>query len=172
VNASKYRLQVATDNAFATVVRDTTVIDTAATLVSSLTSNTDYYWRVRSENFGGASAYSTARLFTTGTQTGVEAIAGALPEQFELFQNYPNPFNPSTVIRYNIPAKSHVNITIFDMLGREVATLVDEVQAASSYRVDWNARGMSSGMYFYRILARSQDGSGSFSATKKLILMR
>jgi len=132
----------------------------------------DYYWRVRSENLGGASAYSTARLFTTGTQTGVEEIAGALPEQFELFQNYPNPFNPSTVIRYNIPMKAHVNITIFDVLGRAVATLVDEVQAASSYKVDWNATGMSSGMYFYRIHARSQDGSGDFTATKKLLLMR
>lgn len=172
VNATKYRLQIATDNAFATVVKDTTVLDTTVVLSTPLAANTDYYWRVRAENFGGASAYSTARLFTTGTATGVQELAGAIPKEFALYQNFPNPFNPSTMIRYDVPTAAYVTVTVFDMLGRTVATLVDGIQEPRSYQVDWNATGMSSGMYFYRIVARSQDGSGVFTATKKLLLMK
>lgn len=172
VNATKYRLQVASDNAFAAVVRDTTVIDTTAMLSSPLAANADYYWRVRAENLGGASAYSTARLFSTGTVLDVEDLGGAVPQEFALLQNYPNPFNPSTMIRYDLAASAHVNITVFDVLGRVVTTLVDEVQSASRYSVNWNATGLSSGIYFYRIYARSQDGARDFTSTKKLILMK
>jgi hypothetical protein len=172
VNATKYRLQVASDNAFATVVSDTTVIDTTALLATQLAANSDYYWRVRAENQGGAGAYSTARLFTTGTVLDVEETGGAVPKEFALLQNYPNPFNPSTIISYSLPKASHVTLTVFDVLGRVVATLVDGVQTASNHRVEWNASGISSGMYFYRIHALSEDGSGSFTATKKLVLMK
>ncbi len=173
LNATKYRLQIATDNAFASVVKDTTVaLDTTCTLRSPLALNADYYWRVRAENLGGASAYSTARLFTTGTVLDVEDLGGVVPKEFALLQNYPNPFNPSTMIRYDLAASAHVNITIFDVLGRVVATLVDEVQSASRYSVNWNATGLSSGIYFYRIYARGQDGARDFTSTKKLILMK
>ncbi|OGU27828.1 MAG: hypothetical protein A2X66_02935 [Ignavibacteria bacterium GWA2_54_16] len=173
LNATKYRLQIASDNAFATIVRDTTVaLDTTCVLRTPLGLNADYYWRVRAENLGGASAYSTARLFTTGTVLDVEDLGGAVPQEFALLQNYPNPFNPSTLIRYDLAASAHVNIAIFDVLGRVVTTLVDEVQSASRYSVNWNATGLSSGIYFYRIYARSQDGARDFISTKKLILMK
>ncbi len=172
LNATKYRLQVATDNAFATVVRDTLVLDTTATLSEPLSMSSDYYWRVRAENIGGASDYSTARLFTTGTVLDVEAIAGVVPKEFTLFQNYPNPFNPSTTIRYDIPRTAHVTISIYDVLGRVVAKLVDGIQRANSYSVQWNPSGLSSGIYFCRIQAQSQDGSASFTSVKKLIFMK
>jgi hypothetical protein len=172
INATKYRLQIASDNAFATIVRDTTVLDTSAVLSASLTSNTDYYWRVNAQNLGGAGAFSTARLFTTGTATGVESLNSGAPKEFALYPNYPNPFNPSTTIRYDIAKNAYVRITIYDMLGRSIATLVDGNQVTSSYKVDWTPTNVGSGMYFCRIEARSLDGSGTFSAVKKLLFMK
>ena len=172
LNATKYRLQIATDNAFATVVRDTTVaLDTTAVLQSPLDANADYYWRLNAQNIGGASAYSTARLFSTGTTLAVDEVA-QLPKAYGLSQNYPNPFNPSTKISYDVPRNSQVKIVIYDVLGRVVATLVDGVQAANRYTVDWNASNVSTGVYFYRMTAKSVDGSGDFTSVKKLLLMK
>jgi hypothetical protein len=92
------------------------------------------------------------------------------PFGFALSNNYPNPFNPSTKIRYEIPAAEKVSIKIYDVLGNEIKTLVDEFKDAGYYEVDFSAVGgadnLSSGVYFYRIV------SGSFSETKKMVLMR
>jgi hypothetical protein len=172
LNATKYRLQIASDNAFNTIVADTTIaLDTTCTIRTPLASISDFYWRVRAENLGGASNYSTARLFSTGTVLDVEE--GALvPQEFELYQNYPNPFNPTTTIRYDIPMTAHVKITVYDMLGQEVGTLIDGVQTASKYAVEWNPAGLGSGVYFMRIVAQSQDGNGSFVATKKMVFLK
>jgi hypothetical protein len=85
---------------------------------------------------------------------------------FELSQNYPNPFNPSTQIRYSIAENSKVVVKVFDMLGREVTTLVNTTQDAGSYSINFDASKLSSGMYLYTINA------GSYSATKKMILMK
>ena len=81
-------------------------------------------------------------------------------------QNYPNPFNPSTTIRYVLPQASHVTLTVFNILGQEIATLVDEFQTPGLKSVVWNARGVSSGVYFYRLTA------GVASATRRLLLLR
>jgi hypothetical protein len=92
------------------------------------------------------------------------------PEEFALMQNYPNPFNPATVIRYNIANDSRVSLKVFDMLGKEVAILVDENQKAGNYSVEFGTNNgtenLSTGAYFYRLEA------GTFAATKKLILMK
>jgi Secretion system C-terminal sorting domain len=93
------------------------------------------------------------------------------PRQFSLSQNYPNPFNPSTTIKYKVPSTvkgetSNVKLVVFDVLGREVATLVNQEQQAGNYEVEFDASGISSGTYFYRIT------SGEFSASKKMILLR
>ena len=85
---------------------------------------------------------------------------------FSLEQNYPNPFNPVTTISYTVAAKDFVTIKVFDLLGKEVATLVNKEKPAGSYSVDFNASKLSSGVYFYRMKA------GSFVETKKLILMK
>ncbi len=84
---------------------------------------------------------------------------------FSLKQNYPNPFNPTTKITYSIPASSQVNLIIYDMLGREVETLVNEIQNAGKYEIKFNADGLSSGIYFYRL--RTEQ----FSKTMKLLLL-
>jgi hypothetical protein len=88
------------------------------------------------------------------------------PGQFRLNQNYPNPFNPTTRIEYAIPKTSHVSVKVFDLLGREVATLVDEEQGAGFKSVEFDAKGLASGVYLYRLHA------GTFVQTKKLAVVR
>jgi hypothetical protein len=87
-------------------------------------------------------------------------------EDYRLDQNYPNPFNPVTTIGYVLPLQRHVTITVFDATGGEVARLVDGIQSAGEQSVRWDASGMSSGVYFYRLDA------GDFSAVRKLLLLR
>ena len=88
------------------------------------------------------------------------------PSMFRLSQNYPNPFNPSTTISFTLPSRSFVTLKVFDIIGREIATIVSEELPAGNYSKQWNAANMSSGIYFYRLEA------GSFTETKKLVLLR
>jgi hypothetical protein len=85
---------------------------------------------------------------------------------FALSQNYPNPFNPSTTIRYAIEKESDVRIKVYDLLGNEITTLVNEVKPAGIYEVDFNAGNLPGGVYFYKLTA------GKFSETKKLVLLK
>jgi len=100
------------------------------------------------------------------------------PYSFVLMQNYPNPFNPSTTIRYELPALSKVTITIYNLLGQKVRTLVNEIQNAGPQFLVWNSKNdagasVASGVYFYRIEAAARSGSGGvFSVTKKMVLLR
>jgi len=87
-------------------------------------------------------------------------------ENYSLQQNYPNPFNPSTVIGYQLPVSSDVTLKVYDLLGREITTLVDEYKPAGNYEVEFNAANLPSGVYFYQLKA------GSFVETKKMILIR
>lgn len=89
-----------------------------------------------------------------------------LPTEFLLTQNYPNPFNPSTKIRYSVPQSSNVMIKVFDILGNEIETLVNEEKPVGTYEITWYAEGLPSGIYFYKIQ------SGSFVETKKMILTK
>ncbi len=97
--------------------------------------------------------------------TSVEANEG-FPKESHLSQNYPNPFNPTTTIQYDLPVAGFVTLKVFDVLGREVAVLVQENQKAGRYNVTFNAEGLPSGVYLYRLQA------GEFVETKKLILLR
>ena len=89
-----------------------------------------------------------------------------VPTSYSLDGNYPNPFNPTTVIAYQLPEVAQVSLKVYDMLGREVATLVNESQGAGRYEVKFDASSLASGIYIYQLHA------GSFSATKKLLLMK
>jgi hypothetical protein len=91
---------------------------------------------------------------------------GVLPTEFNLGQNYPNPFNPATLIVYELPEPTRVQLSVFDMLGREVAVLVDGDKAAGRHAVRFNAQGLTSGIYVYRIHA------GTFTQTRKFTLMK
>jgi hypothetical protein len=95
------------------------------------------------------------------------SVAGDLrPVSTALMQNYPNPFNPSTTIRYSLSKTDHVTLKIFDVTGREVATLVDAQRSPGDYAVSWSPEGLASGTYVYRLV------SGSFIETKKLLYLR
>ena len=85
-------------------------------------------------------------------------VAVAAPEQFELFQNYPNPFNPTTAIGYQLSATSRVSLKVFDVLGREVATLVDGDRPAGYHEERWDAGAFASGMYVYELVALAGNG--------------
>ncbi|MFH0736711.1 MAG: T9SS type A sorting domain-containing protein [bacterium] len=84
---------------------------------------------------------------------------------FNLYQNYPNPFNPETVISYNLPERKVVSIKIYDVLGKEVSTLIDKEQSAGTHKINFNASKLTSGVYFYQII------SGKYKETKKMILL-
>ena len=102
----------------------------------------------------------------TGNITGIENIGSEIPDEYLLFQNYPNPFNPSTKIYYSIPQSGLVSLKIYDVLGKEAATLVNEEKSAGSYEVNFDASRLSSGVYFYKLKA------GSYTETKKMVLTK
>ncbi|NQV49008.1 MAG: DUF3494 domain-containing protein [Candidatus Marinimicrobia bacterium] len=89
-----------------------------------------------------------------------------VPGAYTLSQNFPNPFNPSTMISYKLPSSSHVTLTIMDVLGQELAVLVNDTQSAGSHQIEWDAGNFASGIYFYRLQA------GSFASVKQMILIK
>ncbi len=103
---------------------------------------------------------------TVSGSTGVEIIDEIIPSDFQLSQNYPNPFNPSTIIEYSIPEASFVQLKVYDVLGNEVATLVNEEQSAGTYRADFNGEGLSSGLYI------AQLTTGNYAQTIKMSLLK
>ena len=98
--------------------------------------------------------------------TNVNEVSGNIPEVYGLEQNYPNPFNPNTSIQFRIPENSFVSLKIYDMLGKEVGTLLNEEKDVGMYKVNFDASNLSSGIYFYSLKA------GNFVQTKKMILMK
>ncbi len=116
-------------------------------------------------------AAAAGKLFWSSTPMSVVQTDDAdLPRQFALAQNYPNPFNPSTTIRFDVPQRSRVTLTVFDLLGRRVALLVNDVVAAGSHEVVWNAR-VASGIYFCRVEAVANSDK-KYTQTIKMMLVR
>jgi len=104
--------------------------------------------------------------FMSLINTSIEDELNKVPNQFKVFQNYPNPFNPATTIIYQIPELNFVTLKIYDVLGSEVATLVNEEKLVGSYELEFNAIDLPSGVYLYKLQA------GSFVETKKMILLK
>jgi hypothetical protein len=135
----------------------------------------NWYWHTvddRIEFFNFQYFHKLSKL-TTGTLTylafnvGVSDIKSSdLISEFIIHQNFPNPFNPTTTIKYHIPELCFVTINIYDVLGNEITTLVNEERPAGAYTIQFDSNGLSSGTYFYRIKA------GSFIKTKKMVLLR
>jgi hypothetical protein len=122
---------------------------------NTLPTNGKYIYRLKQVDTDGSFEYSKQ------VEVNVE-----IPNVFALAQNYPNPFNPVTSISYQLAASSHVTLTIYDMLGNEVTTLVNQSQDAGKYTVTFNASKLSSGTYIYRLQA------GDYISTKKMILIK
>jgi hypothetical protein len=121
----------------------------------------DFDGQLRNTTAPDIGADEFIRVPTVVTEQGT-----AMPKMFALEQNFPNPFNPATTISFSLPSKSFVTLKIFDLIGREVATLISEELSAGSYTKQWNAENYPSGVYFYRLQ------SGTYSDTKKLVLLR
>jgi len=142
---------------FATVEGDSVMFDTTGITATTLD-------LVFNRIFSGIIHFSTLAIVG---ETSVTAIDDpAIPSNYMLEQNYPNPFNPVTTFRYTLPEAQNISITIYDITGRQVETLLNGYQQAGSYMLKWNASHYSTGIYFYRLSA------GSFTATNKMILMK
>lgn len=114
------------------------------------------YYRLKQLDFDGSFTYSSE----------IEVNFNSIVSEFNLEQNYPNPFNPSTVISYQLAVSSNVSLKVYDVLGNEVATLVDEFREAGNHSIGFNASNLASGIYYYTLT------NGSQSLTKKMILIR
>lgn len=102
---------------------------------------------------------------------GVEDAEG-IPVDFDLGQNYPNPFNPATIINYSLPISGKVSLKVYDLLGREVAVLVDQAQESGSHSVKMDASALNSGIYFYTLSVYGENGAQQFNGTKKALLLK
>ncbi|MBS1494686.1 MAG: T9SS type A sorting domain-containing protein [Bacteroidetes bacterium] len=124
--------------------------------------NNDVTGWIKGDNSSQTVVYRT----TNGGLSFVSQINSTIPENFSLYQNFPNPFNPSTIISYQLAINSDVQLKIYDALGNELQTLVNQKQNAGTYSVDFNAASLPSGIYFYKLVTEK------FSVTKKMILVK
>ncbi|RJP72050.1 MAG: T9SS C-terminal target domain-containing protein [Ignavibacteriales bacterium] len=174
-NASTYRIQIASSMTISpsTLLMDSSKITDTTITFLNFAATKNYFWRIGSQNEFGSSLWSTTWGFKTGTSVNVEYQQG-LPQEFKLSQNYPNPFNPVTTISYQIPysnlnkdnGKTFVSLVVYDMLGREVQTLVNEEQDYGYYQIKFDAGNLSSGIYIYSLRA------GNFFESRKLTLLK
>ncbi|XWN36898.1 MAG: T9SS type A sorting domain-containing protein [Balneola sp.] len=147
--ADSYQLQISETQSFESIVIDTSDISGTTVEIDGLAENTEYFWRVRSENSAGNSEWSEAAGFMTQIFTSLEE--GSVPTEFKLHQNYPNPFNPGTTIRYDLKTAGPVSIRVYDITGKEVMTLLNGKRSAGSHTVNFNASGLASGVYILRM---------------------
>ena len=151
---------------FFVVLSQTNVTDTLIMRTDNTTGST------RSYSYDGATWASTGANLRfraiVSYGNGITDVAGseAVPASYALYQNYPNPFNPSTTIRFSVPVAGHVSLKIYDVLGQEVATLVEDDVVAGMHTTQWKPEGIASGMYLYRLQ------SGTFSESRKLLLLK
>jgi photosystem II stability/assembly factor-like uncharacterized protein len=124
-----------------------------------------YEWRLRAVDAAYVGSFIAVGQFSIGVVS-VGDTEDNLPRDYSIEQNYPNPFNPATTIRYSIPKEGLVSLKIYNIIGEEVTSLVDEIKQAGNYDVTFDAKNLSSGVYFYRLQA------GSFTEIKKMVLLR
>ena len=140
-------------------------------MVIPLADNNQYYWLVEALDLDGfvvGSNENTPNVIVVGI-LGIED--DVIPVKFAIHQNYPNPFNPITTLRYDLPEQTHVNITVYDMLGRKVMTILNEQQDPGYKSLIWDAtnnygKSVSAGIYLYRVQA------GEYMQTKKMVLLK
>ncbi len=161
--ATSYRVQVGSDPNFTTPIKDT-VVTTESLAISFLQDNDQYFWRVYAINAGGQ---TVSIIFSFSVEiTGIKEDLSGIPSNFNLYQNFPNPFNPSTIIRYDIAKEGMVSIKIYNIIGKEISTLVNANKQAGKYYVTFDASHLPSGLYICTI--KTKD----FSSVRKLMLLK
>ncbi|HMQ78160.1 MAG TPA: T9SS type A sorting domain-containing protein [Ignavibacteria bacterium] len=141
-------------------------------VIDPANSNSILCWQDKRNDGGGIYSQNIKFDGTFGPLVGITNISSSMPERFELEQNYPNPFNPVTNIRYSIIQNAIINIAVYDILGNRISEIVNGPQKSGTYEAGFDASSLASGVYFYRIIAVSSDGSSIFSDTKRMILVK
>jgi hypothetical protein len=158
-----YWIEYSTDSLFLFRLVDSTLTDSTF-IVRHLLTGREYWWRVRARNAAGWGEFGEQRSFAVKI-TGLDH-GDFIPQEFVLFQNHPNPFNPATAIRYGLPRRAHIALTVFNALGQQVSRLVQGEQDAGFHEIRFDGTDLPSGVYFYRMQA------GNFIETKKLLLVK
>lgn len=162
-----YRLQLALDPTFSNILYDDSLLTlTNHKLPINLMDNSMYYWRIKAFNSKGSSSWSRSWNFTTGTDTSVTYIENNLRFEFSLGQNYPNPFKVKTTIEYYVPIRGRVILKIYDYLGKELATLIDDEHIPGRYHATFKGNNLPGGIYLCKII------SGLWSDTRKMVLIK
>ena len=161
-DADRYLVQVSTEQTFTSLFRSSPTSDTVKSF-SGFSQGQQYYWRVQAQNFIGSGPWSDVWNFTANV-TGVKEEG--IPTEYSISQNYPNPFNPATKIKFTLPQKTLTKITIYDLLGREIQTLINKELEAGYHEISFDASNFQTGVYFYRIQ------SGDFSKTNRMVLIK
>ena len=143
-------------------------LDVPVTFKPAQDSSFSVSFNIRNTGLINGEAQMIARQVILSVTTGITSVNNniAPPKQYELDQNYPNPFNPATIISYQIPVSGIVTLKVYDVLGREVKTLVNAFKSQGKYSVSFNANNLSSGVYFYQL------ESGNYTSIKKMVLLK
>jgi len=155
--ALAYRFQISTASSFRTILHDTIVLGNDYQLPFHLDELSTYHWRLSPIHLH-AGPWTNAMPFFTRQHTGSE-VSNNIPDTFHLGMNYPNPFNPSTTIQYALPVDARVKLAVYDVIGREVAIIVNEERTAGLHNVIFDSLLLASGVYHYRIEAIPLAGS-------------
>lgn len=166
-DAAKYLIyRNTTNNPNTAALIDSTVHPDTMYTNTGLTNGTTYYFWVRAKDRFCSPRTSAFSIVLTIIPTAIQSNNNEIPRVYALYQNFPNPFNPVTYISFDIPKVSFTRLTIYDVLGKEISVIVNEILAAGRYKVDWNADKFASGIYFYKIDA------GGFVDRKKMVVLK
>jgi pimeloyl-ACP methyl ester carboxylesterase len=168
--ATSYGVQISASSSFASFVVDQSGLTSTSYTASGLSNGTRYYWRVNAANAGGTSAWSSARSFSTVVSTSVFAMGG-IPDSYALSPNFPNPFNPSTSMRFSVPVRSEVRITLYSLVGERVTVLVNDEYDPGVFETSWLAN-VPSGTYLVQFVATPRNGGVPFRLSQKMILIQ
>lgn len=150
--ATSYRFELSADEQFPSESTHVEILSGTRFDMNTLATGTTYYWRVKTIIDQVESEWSDVWTFTTKRETAAED-EGEVPGRMYLYQNYPNPFNPGTQIRFTLPEQRHVRLSVFNILGQEIAILANEILPAGWHDIPFDAGGLSSGVYLYRLEA-------------------
>jgi len=171
--SGNFNFQLATDIDFSNILVEAEIEGNSYDIPTALPVNdtTTFYWRVKNLEDPDYKCLYVVNILLGYTNAEENEDVDDLPEDFHLANNYPNPFNPSTTIEYSIPTQSHVTISIYNLLGQKIRTLVDETQVPGKHITSWNGRDydgklVASGVYFYKIIA------GDYAQIKKMLLQK
>ena len=172
-NEDKFYIQRSTNGGSNWSAKDSVNTGVTAYTDSLLTGGQIYCYRVNAGNCRGISGYTATACDTAFSVVSISGNNTVIPKVFAVYQNYPNPFNPVTNIKFDIPHSSYVSITIYDALGKEVTKLINGQLEAGTYTANWDASGIASGIYFYRIEAGDHSqgsGQGIIKEMKMVVL--